>query len=147
MDVVLLKTVEKLGTEGAVVSVRPGFARNYLIPLGLAAQATPQQLKTLEAVARARAQKSQRVQAEAEAFKRKIESRSLTLKLTLGEDDKPFGSVTAHDVVEALQREGIEVEKHAVQLEQPMKTLGVYDVSIRLHPQVTATLKVWIVKA
>ena len=147
MDVVLLKSIEKLGTEGAVVHVRPGFARNYLIPLGLAAQATPQQLKALESVTRARAQKNQRVQAEAEAFKRTLEGRSLTLKLTLGEGDKPFGSVTAHDLVEALQREGIEVEKHALQLEQAIKSLGVYDVPIRLHPQVTATLKVWIVKA
>ena len=147
MDVVLLKDVEKLGAQGTVLHVKPGYARNYLLPLGLAVPATPQQLKAVEALARQRLQKTQRIHAEAQMLKRKLESRSLTLKLTLGEDDKPFGSVTTHDLVEALAREGLEVEKHAIHLEQPIKTLGIYDVPVRVHPQVTATLKVWIVKA
>ena len=147
MDVVLVKDVERLGAQGAVIHVKPGYARNYLLPMGLAVPATPQQLKALEAVTRQRLQKTQRVHAAAETFKRKLESRSLTLKLTLGADDKPFGSVTAHDLVEALAREGLEVEKHAIRLEEPIKTLGVYDIPVRVHPQVTATLKVWIVKA
>ena len=147
MDVVLLTAVDKLGTEGTVVQVRPGFARNYLIPMGLAALATPQQLKAMESLAQARAKKNQRAQAVAETLKRTLESRSVTLTLTLGEEDKPFGSITAHDLVEALQRQGIEVEKHAVQLEQPIKSLGAHEVSIRLHPQVTATLNVKVVKA
>ena len=147
MDVVLLKDIEKLGAQGTVLHVKPGYARNYLLPLGLAVPATPQQLKAVEALARQRLQKTQRMQAEAETLKQKLESRSLTLKLTLGEDDKPFGSVTAHDLVEALAREGLAVEKHAIHLEQPIKALGIYEVPVRVHPQVTATLKVWIVKA
>lgn len=147
MEVVLLKDVEKLGATGAVVRVKPGFARNYLLPSGLALPATPQQLKTIELANRQRLQKTQRIQTEAEALKRKIEGRSLTLQLTLGEDGKPFGSVTVHDIVEALGREGLVVEKHAVHLEQPIKALGIYDVPVRIHPQVTATLKLWIVKA
>ena len=147
MDVVLLKDVEKLGTQGAVIHVKPGYARNYLVPMGLAAPATPQQLQALEVAARQRLQKTQRMHAKAETLKRKIESRSLTLKLTLGEDDKPFGSVTTHDLVEALAREGLAVEKHAIHLEQPIKALGVYEVPVRVHPHVTATLKLWIVKA
>ena len=147
MDVVLLKDIEKLGAQGTVLHVKPGYARNYLLPLGLAVPATPQQLKAVEALARQRLQKTQRMQAEAETLKRKLESRSLTLKLTLGEDDKPFGSVTAHDLVEALAREGLAVEKHTIHLEQPIKALGIYEVPVRVHPQVTATLKVWIVKA
>ena len=147
MDVVLLKAVEKLGAEGSVVNVKPGFARNYLIPLGLAAPATTAQLKALEQAQRQRLQKSQRIKADAEALKRKLEGRSLTLKLNLGADGKPFGSVTSHDVVEALGQEGLQVEKHAIQLEEPIKSLGVFDVPIRLHPDVTATLKLWVVKA
>ena len=147
MDVILLKDVEKLGAEGAVVHVKPGFARNYLLPLGLAAPATPQQLKAIEAGKRQREHKLQRVKQDADALKRKIESRSITLKLTLGDDEKPFGSVTVHDLVEALQREGIDVEKSAVHLEQPIKTLGIFDVPVKLHPDVTATAKVWVVKA
>ena len=147
MDIVLLKDVEKLGTAGAVVHVKPGYARNYLLPSGLAVPATPQQLKTIEVANRQRLQKTQRIQAEAEALKRKIEGRPLTLTLTLGEDGKSFGSVTVHDIVEALGREGFAVEKHAVHLEQPIKALGIYDVSVRVQPQVTAILKLWVVKA
>ena len=147
MDVVLLKDIEKLGAEGAVVRVKPGFARNYLLPRGLAAPATPQQLKTIEAGKRQREHKLQRLKQDADALKRKLESRSITLKLTLGDDDKPFGSVTVHDLVEALKREGIDVEKYAVHLEQPIKTLGIFDVPVKLHPGVTATAKVWVVKA
>ena len=147
MDVVLLKDVEKLGTAGTVVQVKPGYARNYLVPSGLAAPATPQQLKALEATARQRDQQTQRLRGEAEALKRQLESRSLTMKLTLGEEDKPFGSVTAHDLAEALLREGIPVEKHAIHLEQPLKALGAYEVPVRILSDVTAILKVQVVKA
>ena len=147
MDVVLLKDVEKLGTTGSIVHVKPGYARNYLLPQGLAAAATPQQLKAIDEVKRQQLRKTQRITAEAEALKRKLEGRSLTLKLTLGEGDKPFGSVTTHDIVDALQREGVEIDKHAVRLEEPIKGLGVYDVPVRLHPDVTAIVKVWVVKA
>jgi large subunit ribosomal protein L9 len=147
MDVILLKDVEKVGAAGSVVHVKPGFARNYLCPSGLAVPATPQQLKSVEAANRRRLQGAQKLQEDAEALKRRLEGTSLTLKLTLGEDDKPFGSVTTHDLVEALAADGISIEKHAIQLEHSLKALGVYDVPIRLHPSVTATLKVWIVKA
>ena len=147
MDVILLKDVEKLGAEGAVLTVKPGFARNYLLPRGLAVPATPQQLKAMEALRRQRSRQAERRKAELEALKQKLEARSLTLKLSLGEGEKPFGAITAHDVFEALQREGVEVDKHAVQLQQPIKALGVYDVPVRLHPDVTATLKLWVVKA
>ena len=147
MDVILLKDVEKVGTEGAVVHVKPGFARNYLLPRGLALPATSQQIKAIEEVKRQRLQKTQRVKEEAEATKRKLEGRSLTLKLNLGEGDKPFGAITSHDVVEALTHEGFAIEKHAIHLEHPMKALGIYEIPIRLHPDVTATLKVWVVKA
>ena len=147
MDVVLLKDVERLGSEGAVVRVKPGFARNYLLPRGLAVAATPQALQTFDAAKRRRAQQAQRLTEQAESLKHRLESRSLTLKLTLGAEDQPFGSVTVHDILEALKRDGLEIEKPAVQLDHPIKTLGIYDVPIRLHAEVLATLKVWVVKA
>ena len=147
MDVILLKDVEKLGTEGSVVHVKPGFARNYLLPVGLAVPATAQQLKVAEATKRQRQAASQRIQADAEALKQKLEGYSLTLTLTVGEDEKPFGSITIHDVVEALAKKGVAVDKHAVRLEEPIKALGVYEVPVRLHPAVTATLKLQVVKA
>lgn len=147
MDVVLLKAVEKLGAEGAVVHVKPGFARNYLVPRGLAVPATPQQLEAIALTARQRLKKQQRIQAQAEALKHTLERQSLTLKLSVGEGDKPFGSITTHDLAEALAREGVEVDKSVIQLEHPIKTLGVYEIPVKLHPQVTATVKVWVVKA
>jgi large subunit ribosomal protein L9 len=147
MDVILLKDVEKLGAEGSVVHVRPGYARNYLLPAGLAVAASPEQLKAVEAAKQARQKQAKRLSAEAEELKKKIEARSLTLKLTLGENDQAFGSVSAHDIVEALAKEGLAVEKSAVKLDEPVKALGIFDVPVRLHADVTATLKLWVVKA
>ncbi|MBI4597322.1 MAG: 50S ribosomal protein L9 [Candidatus Omnitrophica bacterium] len=147
MDVVLVHAVDALGPAGAVVKVKPGFARNFLLPRGLAVAATPQQLKAIETSQRQRERKSARITEEAERVKRQIESRSLTLKLSLGEDQKPFGAITTHDIVDALAGEGIAVEKHAVHLEQPIKALGIFEVPVRVHADVTAIMKVWVVKA
>ena len=146
MDVILLKPVDPLGLEGAVVKVKPGYARNYLLPQGLAVPATAQQLKAAEARQRQQQQKTERIKAQAETLKRKLEGRSLTLKLSLGEGDKPFGAITTHEVLDALTREGFELEKHAVHLEEPIKSLGVFELPVRLHPEVTAILKLWVVK-
>jgi large subunit ribosomal protein L9 len=147
MDVVLLKDIEKLGAEGSLVVVKTGFARNYLIPRGLAVAATAQALRAIEETKRQRLQKAKRAKAEAEALKRKLEGRSVSLKLNLGQDGKSFGAITTHDVLEALAQEGLQLEKHALELEQPIKTLGVYDIPVRIHPEVTATVKLWVVKA
>ena len=147
MDVILLKDVARVGSQGAVVHVKPGYARNYLIPLELATLATTQQLKAMEAVKQRGLQRAQRLRAESEALKRKVEGRSLTLKLSVGQDDQPFGSVTTHDLVEALAHEGLPIEKHMIGLEESIKTLGVYEIPNRLHAEVSAMLKVWVVKA
>ena len=147
MDVILLKDVEKLGAEGTVVRVKPGFARNYLVPSGLAVPASPQRLAAIETATQRRLKQAARVQAEAERLKQQLERRSLTLKLAVGADDAPFGSVTVHDVAEALARDGMPVAKPAIHLEHPIKTLGVFDIPVRLHPNVTAMLKLWVVKA
>ena len=109
--------------------------------------ATPQQLKTIAGQQQARQRQQQRVQAGAEALKEKLERLALTLTLSVGAEEKSFGSVTVHDVVDALAREGISVERHAVQLAEPIKTLGAYALPVRLHPGVTATLKVRVVKS
>ncbi len=147
MDIILLSDIEKLGTEGSVVRVKPGFARNYLMPRGLAVLATPEQLKVMQELKRRRQKKNERVKSKAEALKRKLDVHSLTLKLTVGVDDKPFGSVTAHDIAEVLRQDGLAIEKHMIQLEEPVKTLGVFEVPLRLHSEVTAILKVRVVKA
>jgi len=146
MDVVLLRHVKPLGAEGEVVQVKAGFARNYLIPHGLAVAATTEQLKAVQERKHAREQKAEREKQQALALKRKLEGRSLTLKLSLGEGEKAFGAITTHDVVHALAQDGLPVDKHSVQLDQPIKALGIYDVPVRLHPEVAATVKVWVVK-
>jgi large subunit ribosomal protein L9 len=147
MDLILLQDVEKIGKEGTVVRVKPGFARNYLLPRRLAVPATPEHQRAFEERKRQTARKQARLHQRAAGLKQKLESRSLTLKLNLGEGEKAFGSVTVHDIVEALAQEGVTLEKHAVQLPDPIKVLGIYEVPVRLHPEVTATLKLWVVKA
>ena len=147
VDVVLLKDVDRLGTQGAVVHVKPGFARNYLLPQGLAELASPARLKMVETIHRQQRRKRERLQAEYETLKRKLEQQPLTLRLTVGAGEQVFGSVTAHDIAQALAQAGFEVEKRAIRLEDPIKTLGDHAVPVRLHPNVTATLKVSVVNA
>ena len=147
MDIVLLKDVDRLGKEGAVVRVKPGFARNFLMPRGLALPATPEHTRAAEERQRRAQGKRDRIRKQADALRQTLESTSLTLKLTLGEGEKAFGSVTSHDILDALAKDGLTIEKHAVGLTEPIKALGMYDVPIRLHPEVTAILKVCIVKA
>ena len=147
MDLILLKDIEKLGKEGAVVAVKPGFARNYLLPRGLALPATPEHRHAAEERAKQHQAKQARVRKQADQLKQKLEAHSLTLKLNVGEGDAAFGSVTAHDLHEALAQAGIPVDKHAIGLEQPIKALGIYELPVRLHPEVTGILKVWVVKA
>lgn len=147
MDVILLRDVNKIGKEGAVVNVKPGFARNFLMPRGLALPATPQHTRAVEERQRQAQGKRDRVRKQAEALKQTIESKSLTLTLALGEGEKAFGSVTIHDIVEALAADGLTIDKHAVQLAEPIKALGTYEVPVRLHSEVTATLKVSVAKA
>ncbi len=147
MDVMLLKDVERLGMEGALIHVKPGFARNYLLPQGLAVAATPDRLKAAEAAKRRRLEKDQQAREAAAALKRRLESRALTFTLNVGDDGAPFGSISVHDLAEALAREGHPVEKHHIQLEQPLKTLGTFDVPVRLHPDVTAAVKVVVTNA
>ena len=147
MEIILLKAVERLGAEGTVVRVKPGFARNSLTPRGLATAASPDALREVETRKRHAERKVARQREQVEQLKRKVESRSLTLKLHLGESDKAFGSVTAHEIAETLKQEGLPVEKHQIVLDEPIKALGIYEVPIKLPAEVTATLKLWVVKA
>ncbi len=147
MDVLLLKDVDKIGAEGAVIKVKPGFARNFLLPRGLAVAATPERVRQVEAAQRRRQEQAKLAQAEAEALKQKLERHTVTLKLNVGTDGQPFGSVSVHDVAEALTGGGFAIEKKQIQLDQPIKTLGITDVPVRLHADVTATVKVSVVKA
>lgn len=146
MEVILRQAVEKLGNPGEVVKVSAGFARNYLIPRGIAEVATPGNKKRIE-------QERQRLEAaedarraSAQEIAQQLEQVSLTFSARVGEEGKLFGSVTASDIVQQLEALGHHVEKRQIDLHEPIKALGVYRVPVRLHADVKPEIKVWVIK-
>lgn len=146
MDVILRQDVEKVGRAGEMVTVKDGFARNYLLPQGLAFLATEGNRKRLEAE---RAQRGKKHAAEVSASREvaaRLEAVSLTFTMKAGEGDKLFGSVTASEIAERLKAEGFSLDKKAVELEEPLKALGVYKIPVRLHAEVKPEVRVWVVR-
>jgi len=147
MKVILTEDIPKLGKMGDLIQIKDGYARNYLIPRNLAVPANPQNIKALEHQKTLLKQKQNRIKREAEKLAQKIEKVSCTISKPAGEEDKLFGSVTSLDIEKSLKEEGIKIDRKKILLEEPIKTLGIYKVPIKLHPEVTANLKVWVVKA
>ncbi|HEY9426707.1 MAG TPA: 50S ribosomal protein L9 [Gemmatimonadaceae bacterium] len=147
MEVILRQTVENVGNPGDIVKVSNGYARNYLLPHGLAYQATPGNLKRIAAEkARLEAAENERRQS-ARTLADRLEQVSLTFSARVGEEEKLFGSVTAADIVQQLHAQGFpEIEKRQVDLHEPIKSLGVYKVPVRLHADVKPEIKVWVIK-
>ena len=146
MEVILQKFVDKLGESGKIVNVAPGYARNYLFPKKIAIKATP---KNIALVKRQHSMlKSLEIKAKKECEELAVElgKLSLTFVKMAGENDRLFGSVTNADIAEALKKEGVEIDKKKVMLEEPIKSLGIYKVPLKPHPEVTAHIKVWVVK-
>jgi large subunit ribosomal protein L9 len=146
LQVVLQSNVDKVGESGELVKVRPGFARNYLIPRGLAVPATTAAVNRItheKAVAVAKADKTKK---EAQAFALKINALKLTLSRSVGEDDKLFGSVTSKEIENAAKAAGVPIDRKKMHLAEPLKTLGAVEIPVKLMPGVTATLKVEVVK-
>jgi large subunit ribosomal protein L9 len=146
MQIVLKEDIDKLGRRGEVIKVADGYARNYLLPLGKALPATAGNLKVIEREKRRYVVRLSKEKEENEALSRKIQALSLTLVRKVGENDVLYGSVTSGDIAEALSQEGVGVDKRRIQLQDPIKSLGIYNVPIRLHPEVTTEVKVWVVK-
>jgi len=146
MQVILCKNYESLGEAMDVVQVKNGFARNYLIPNGIAVRATEGNRKQIEQNQAVLAKKEEKVLKQARQLAKKIEKVPCTIPVKVGEEDRLFGSVTNQDIAEFLEKEGHKVDKRHVLLEEPIKQLGVYTVYIELHKQVQAKLKVWVVK-
>jgi len=146
MQIVLKEDIDKLGRRGEVVKVANGYARNYLLPLGKALPATPGNLKVIEREKRRYLVRLSKEKEENESLSRRIQALSLTLVRKVGENDVLYGSVTSGDIAEALSREGVGIDKRRIQLPEPIKSLGIYNVPIRLHPEVTTEVKVWVVK-
>ena len=146
MQIVLKEDIDKLGRRGEIVKVADGYARNYLLPLGKALPATAGNLKVIEREKRRYVVRLTKEKEENQALAGRIQALSLTLVRKVGESDVLYGSVTSGDIAEALSKEGVVVDKRRIQLTEPIKSLGIYTIPIRLHPEVTAEVKVWVVK-
>ncbi len=146
MEIILRQDYEQLGKTGEIVTVKDGFARNYLIPKGIAYVATKNNKKRLENELKMQNWRKEKEKRAAEEMAKKLETVSCTIPVQVGEEDKLFGSVTSQNIADALAALGYEVDKRKILLEEPIKSLGIYSVPIKLHPDVTATVKVWVVK-
>lgn len=146
-EVILREDVRFLGKAGELVRVKPGYARNYLLPQGLAYEATAGNKKRIEAETKARSVRLAAEKEGAEAQAAGINALDLTIEGKAGEGDRLFGSITAQDLAAALAAKGVEVDRRKIELDHPIKTLGEHTVSIRLHPEVAAALKVKVVPA
>ena len=146
MKVILLQTIDRLGKAGEVITVKEGYARNYPIPKKVAREATTGNMKMLEAVRKKQADEDAKKMSEIKVLADKLAALSLTISAAAGEEDKLFGSVSNEMIAEALLAESVTVDKRDIILDEPIKKLGVYQVTVKLHPEVKASLKVWIVK-
>lgn len=146
MEIILKQDVGKLGKAGTVIKVKDGFARNFLIPNGLAVPSTLTNLKKLERERQREILQLEKARKDAEALRDRLAALSLTIPVLTQEEDKLYASITSNDIAGALLGEGLSIDKNAIMLDEPIKSLGIYEVPIKLHPQVLATIKLWVVK-
>lgn len=146
IQVILRDRLQNLGNAGEVVTVRPGYARNYLIPRGLAYEATEANVRRIERERAKVAKHAAEQLGEARERARSIEGVSVTFHVRAAEEGKLFGSITSADIAEQLGEQGIEVDRKQIQLDEPIKSLGVFSVPVRLHAEVQPEVKVWVIK-
>jgi len=146
MEVILLDSIPKLGERGTTVKVKPGYARNYLFPRQLALPANQANQRVFQENERVADKRDQQARASAEQSAAKYSDVSCTIPVQVGEEDKLYGSVTTADIAKSLADQGHEVDRRQIQLDEPIKQLGVYTLDIRLHREVSAPIKVWVVK-
>lgn len=145
MQVILKENVKNLGHIGDIVNVKDGYARNFLIPKGLAVEANPKNIKALEHEKRKIHELAKKAKAFAEELAARVSGTSVTIKAKTGEEDKLFGSVTTMDIADALKKEGIDIDKKKIVLDEPIKRLGSYTVNVKIHSDVSAQLNVQVV--
>lgn len=146
MKVILRQNFEKVGQIGDVIDVRDGYARNYLIPRKIAYAALKGNIRSLEEEKKNLAKKRQQELILAENLASELEKVSVTIQVQVGEEDKIFGSVTNQMIADALKEKGYEIDRRKIEIEEPIKSLGIYGISIKLHPNVNANVKVWVVR-
>jgi large subunit ribosomal protein L9 len=146
MDIILKKDIEKLGKAGELVSVKDGFARNLLLPKKLALPASAANLRIMEQEKKKALHRQEKEKKEAQDLAQKISSTSCTITVQAGQDGKLYGSVTTQDIAQAYQSEGINIDKRKIELPQAIREVGVFKINVKLHPDVLAEAKVWVVK-
>ncbi|MEE2876255.1 MAG: 50S ribosomal protein L9 [Candidatus Neomarinimicrobiota bacterium] len=146
MEVILRKKIDKLGDVGDVVRVKDGYARNYLIPRELVVEATPGNVRAVEVLKDQMASREKKATVHLRELADKLSKLKLSAPVKVGEDDRLFGSVTAINISELLQEQGYEVDRKVIHLEEPIKTLGVHAVPLKLHPEVETEINVYVIK-
>ncbi len=145
MKVILRKEHEKLGQIGTVVDVKDGYARNFLIPKGIAYPATDGSVRALEEEKKQAERRSAKEQKSSQKLADELEKVSITLPMKVGEDEKLFGSVTSQMIADSLKEKGFDLDKRTIVLDEPIKALGIYTVDVRLHQNVVGKVKIWVV--
>lgn len=146
MQIILCEEIRKLGKAGDVIKVKDGYARNFLIPQKKAYPATPENLQKIEREKKRRAALEQQLKIQAEESAGRLQGLSVTVAVEVNDLEKLYGSVTATDIVKALEAEGHQIDKKMVILEKPIEELGIYEVQIVLHKEVRVPIRVWVTK-
>ncbi|MCA2004530.1 MAG: 50S ribosomal protein L9 [Ignavibacterium sp.] len=146
MKVILRQNIDKLGKIGQIVDVKDGYALNYLIPKGFAYVAVKGNVKALEEEKKIVEKRNLQELKAAETLASELEKISVTIPVQVGEEDKIFGTVTTQMIADALKEKGHDIDKRKIEMEEQIKTLGIYNVNIKLHPSVSAKIKVWVVR-
>jgi len=146
MKVILRREHEKLGQIGAMVDVKDGYARNFLIPKGIAYPATAGSMRALEEEKKQAARRLGKELKASEKLAGELEKVSITLQMKVGEDEKLFGAVTSQMIADSLKEKGFDIDKRIIELDEPIKALGIYNVNVKLHANVSGKVKVWVVR-
>ena len=146
MKLILMEDVQSLGKRGALVNVTDGYGRNFLIPKKLAVPATEGNLKSLELASKKLKQIEVKEEMDAGQLKEQLQKLSITIPMKAGEAEVLFGAVTSSDIAGFLEKEGFHIDKRKIELDEPIKRLGVYQVPVKLHRSISAEIKVWVVK-
>lgn len=145
MEVILQQDVDELGLEGDIVNVAKGYARNYLIPKGVALEASPQNIKALELKRKKIEVRKLKAREAAERLKQDLQGQEVIFSQKAGEEGKLYGSVTSMDIAANLEKTGIIIDRRKILLEKPIKTLGEYEVAVKIYPEVIGSIKVMVV--
>ena len=147
MDIILLKDYDGLGQSGDVVAVKPGFARNKLIPEGIALRASKRNLAIAEERKMVSKNRQKREEASNEAMLKKLSKTEITIEAQVGDEDKMFGSVTVLDIHKSLEEKGVIVDRNTILLDEPIKALGIYHVPVLVAPELTGDIKIYVIKS